>query len=128
MTFGLFFADYDLDGREDLFQANGHLEQEINQVQPSQHYAQPPQLFWNCGPDCRASFVAVPEQRLGDLAAPTSATILVGPEGGLERAEIEAAATAGFQPVRLGPRILRTETAALAILAAMQTLWGDFRA
>ncbi len=70
LTFGLFFFDYDLDGRLDLFQANGHLEREINQVQPSQHYAQPPQLFWNCGADCRASFVAVPEQRLGDLAAP----------------------------------------------------------
>jgi hypothetical protein len=70
LTFGLFFFDYDLDGRLDLFQANGHLEQEINQVQPSQHYAQPPQLFWNCGADCRASFVPVAGPRLGDLAAP----------------------------------------------------------
>jgi len=70
LSFGLFFFDYDLDGRLDLLQANGHLESEINQVQPSQHYAQPAQLFWNCGSDCRASFVPVPEDRLGDLAKP----------------------------------------------------------
>ncbi len=49
LTFGVFFFDYDLDGRLDLFHANGHLEHEISKVQPSQHYAQPAQLFWNCG-------------------------------------------------------------------------------
>lgn len=52
--------------------------------------------------------------------------ILVGPEGGLTDAEIAAATRAGFEPVRLGPRVLRTETAAPALLAAMQALWGDF--
>ncbi len=56
LTFGLFFFDYDLDGRLDLFQANGHLEKEINLVQPSQTYAQPGQLFWNCGARCRNRF------------------------------------------------------------------------
>ncbi|VFM97787.1 MAG: Repeat domain-containing protein [Candidatus Kentron sp. G] len=56
LTFGLFFFDYDLDGRLDLFQANGHLEQEINLVQSSQYYEQSPQLFWNRGPDARSSF------------------------------------------------------------------------
>jgi enediyne biosynthesis protein E4 len=56
LTFGLFFFDYDLDSRLDLFQANGHLETEINLVQPSQTYAQPGQLFWNCGSDCRNRF------------------------------------------------------------------------
>ncbi|MGD2111947.1 MAG: VCBS repeat-containing protein, partial [Gammaproteobacteria bacterium] len=49
LTFGLFFFDFDLDGRLDLFQTNGHLETEINVVQPSQTYAQSAQLFWNCG-------------------------------------------------------------------------------
>jgi hypothetical protein len=49
LTFGLFFFDVDLDGRLDLLGANGHLEEEINKVQSSQHYAQPPQLFWNAG-------------------------------------------------------------------------------
>jgi hypothetical protein len=68
LTFGLFFFDYDLDGRLDLFQANGHLETEINVVQSSQTYAQPAQLFWNCGATCRSRFVPVAET--GDLATP----------------------------------------------------------
>jgi hypothetical protein len=68
LTFGLFFFDYDLDGRLDLFQANGHLESEINVVQPSQTYAQPAQLFWNCGDACRNRFVLVEES--GALATP----------------------------------------------------------
>ncbi len=49
LTFGLFLFDADLDGRLDLLQANGHVEDEINRVQPSQHHAQSAQLFWNCG-------------------------------------------------------------------------------
>ncbi|WP_303787365.1 16S rRNA (uracil(1498)-N(3))-methyltransferase [Azovibrio restrictus] len=53
--------------------------------------------------------------------------LLVGAEGGLEPGEMRAAAQAGFVPVSLGPRILRTETAGLAALAAIQTLWGDFK-
>jgi len=70
LSFGLFFFDYDLDGRLDLLQANGHLEEEINEIQPSQHYRQPAQLFWNCGREGRSCFVMVPEERLGDLARP----------------------------------------------------------
>ena len=49
----------------------------------------------------------------------------VGPEGGFSQAEIEQARLAGFQGVTLGPRVLRTESAALASLAAVQCLWGD---
>ena len=49
LTFGILFFDYDLDGRLDLFQSNGHLEDEISVVQASQSYEQPPQLFWNAG-------------------------------------------------------------------------------
>lgn len=52
--------------------------------------------------------------------------IVVGPEGGLNPDEQLLAANSGFIGVRLGPRILRTETAALTALAAIQTLWGDF--
>jgi 16S rRNA (uracil1498-N3)-methyltransferase len=52
--------------------------------------------------------------------------LLVGPEGGLAPREQEAARAAGFSELRLGPRVLRTETAAVAALAAMQALWGDF--
>jgi 16S rRNA (uracil1498-N3)-methyltransferase len=51
--------------------------------------------------------------------------VLIGPEGGLSHAEHAVATASGFTPVRLGPRILRTETAVLATLAALQLLWGD---
>lgn len=70
-----------------------------------------------------------PDAEIGlrDLARPAaSVTLLIGPEGGFSAAEAEAALRSGFTPVRLGARVLRTETAALAALAAMQTLWGDF--
>lgn len=52
--------------------------------------------------------------------------LLAGPEGGLSAAEADTAHRWNFQSVRLGPRILRTETAALAALAAIQLRWGDF--
>lgn len=68
------------------------------------------------------------QQSLHDLTPPTdSVHLLIGPEGGLCREEMELAQRCGFTGVRLGPRILRTETAPLAALAAMQVLWGDFR-
>lgn len=57
LTFGVVFIDYDLDGRLDLFAANGHVEPEINRVQSSQQYAQSSQFWWNCGNDCERSFV-----------------------------------------------------------------------
>ena len=60
------------------------------------------------------------------LNAPIEAlSLLVGPEGGLSPTERELAVSAGFQRLRLGPRILRTETAALTALAALQGIWGD---
>lgn len=65
LTFGLFFFDCDLDGRLDLFTANGHLEEDINKVQASQFYEQPPQLFWNSGPDSTTEFVQVPLDKTG---------------------------------------------------------------
>lgn len=64
---------------------------------------------------------------LRDLPRPREPIeLLVGPEGGLTDAEADAARRAGYQPLRLGPRVLRTETAAPALLAAVQALWGDF--
>ena len=54
-------------------------------------------------------------------------TLLTGPEGGFSEKERIIAKAAGFIPVRLGSRILRTETASIAALAAVQMLWGDFR-
>lgn len=52
-------------------------------------------------------------------------TLLIGAEGGLSASELSIARAAGFSGVRFGPRILRTETAGIAALAAMQALWGD---
>jgi len=54
-------------------------------------------------------------------------TLLTGPEGGFSNTERDAAKLAGFTPVKLGARVLRTETASLAALATVQMLWGDFR-
>ncbi|GMG87777.1 16S rRNA (uracil(1498)-N(3))-methyltransferase [Biformimicrobium ophioploci] len=58
--------------------------------------------------------------------APASATLLVGPEGGLSAEEIGSAESAGFQALALGPRVLRTETAPVAALSVLQFFWGDF--
>ncbi|HET8691111.1 MAG TPA: 16S rRNA (uracil(1498)-N(3))-methyltransferase, partial [Steroidobacteraceae bacterium] len=52
--------------------------------------------------------------------------LLVGPEGGLEDAEVAAAVAAGFHPCSLGPRVLRSETAAIAAIAVLQSVAGDF--
>jgi 16S rRNA (uracil1498-N3)-methyltransferase len=64
---------------------------------------------------------------LSALARPAAGvTLLVGPEGGFDDGEVSAACAAGFRPLQLGPRVLRTETAGLAALAAIMALWGDF--
>lgn len=65
LKFGTLFCDLDLDGRLDLLSANGHLEDEIHRVQPSQHYEQPPHIFWNCGPGEATEFVPIPEEKCG---------------------------------------------------------------
>lgn len=66
-------------------------------------------------------------KQLAQLPKPTSQIqLLIGAEGGLSAHEIETATTHGFQSTLLGPRVLRTETAALAAIASMHTLWGDF--
>lgn len=67
------------------------------------------------------------ETTLAGLAPAKQVQLLIGAEGGLDPQEVIAARQAGFQAVRLGPRVLRTETAGLAALAALQALWGDFR-
>jgi 16S rRNA (uracil1498-N3)-methyltransferase len=60
-----------------------------------------------------------------DLPA-VSVWLLAGPEGGFTAEEEAAAVTVGWRPLRLGPRTLRTETAGLAALAALQTRFGDY--
>ena len=69
------------------------------------------------------------KKRLRDFPEATqcsSLTVMVGPEGGFAPEEEAAALVAGLVPLKLGGRILRTETAALAAVAAMQALWGDY--
>ena len=64
--------------------------------------------------------------RIADLASTgTQITVLIGPEGGLADVEQQAAVKAGFTPVRLGPRVLRTETAAVCALTLLQQKFGD---
>ena len=65
-------------------------------------------------------------RRIEDVSRPAGgATVLIGPEGGLSDAEQEDALTAGFTAVNLGPRVLRTETAAIASLTLLQREFGD---
>ncbi len=80
-------------------------------------------------PDAETKVTLAPtaEVSFKELPTPTgNICLLVGAEGGLTEDEIALAASQGFTPVRLGKRILRTETAPLAAIATMQTIWGDF--
>ena len=79
---------------------------------------------------CRAVLLPEASASLASAIAgtdqPREVALLVGPEGGLEETEVERALDCGFRAVRLGPRVLRTETAGLAALSALQGLAGDF--
>ncbi len=66
LKFGTLFVDVDLDGRLDIVSANGHLENEINKVQVSQQYEQPPHFFWNCGPASKTEFCPVSKEKCGE--------------------------------------------------------------
>ncbi len=70
---------------------------------------------------------SAPGSLAGLASLPTKVELLIGPEGGLDDDELSAARTAGFTPVRLGPRVLRTETAAVVALSVLQALWGDLQ-
>lgn len=64
-------------------------------------------------------------QRIADVDADGGATVLIGPEGGLAEVEQDAALRSGFKAVRMGPRVLRTETAAVCALTLLQQKFGD---
>ena len=77
--------------------------------------------------ETKVTLAPTAEVSFKELPTPTgNVCLLVGAEGGLTENEIALAASQGFTPVRLGKRILRTETAPLAAIATMQTIWGDF--
>jgi 16S rRNA (uracil1498-N3)-methyltransferase len=82
-------------------------------------------------PDFQKCFMLLPGARKGlrDFRGPSvlgRINLLVGPEGGFDADEEAAALAAGFIPLRLGKRLLRTESAGLAGLAAMQAVYGDY--
>lgn len=81
-----------------------------------------------CGEELRLLLWEEESRPLAEVlpaAAPRDVAVLVGPEGGFSAAEVAAARRAGFVPVGLGPRILRSETAGLAVAAVLQYLYGD---
>ena len=84
---------------------------------------------WLAQADCRAHPHVLLDPQAdrgpGQLAVTRAVTLIAGPEGGFTDSEREAAFAAGCQGMRLGPRVLRTETAAVAALAVLQALYGD---
>ena len=87
---------------------------------------------WLTRPGGGVGFILSPHAgaSLSDLALSPSdrpVRLLVGPEGGLAPREVERARETGFTGLRLGPRVLRTETAALVALSVLQARWGDLR-
>jgi len=64
---------------------------------------------------------------IGNINAPHKVWMMIGPEGGFDEIEQVVAQKEGWRSVGLGPRVLRTETAALSAVSAMQTLWGDYQ-
>ncbi len=97
---------------------------DIPQVQPITALRQ-----WLTTTDAQRKFILDPGVSASQFgAAVRRVALLVGPEGGFSAAELEAARAAGFQALRLGPRVLRTETAPLAAIALLQARWGDMQA
>lgn len=82
---------------------------------------------WLQGVDTQARFVLHhrTELSLCEVKPPQSVAIVIGPEGGLTDTEIDLSTQHQFQPLALGPRVLRTETAPLAAISVLQFLWGD---
>lgn len=95
-------------------------------VLPSIH---PPMLLgdWLARTEAELKLVLHPiAEPLTSHVRPATLAFLIGPEGGLSEAEVAEAQRAGYQAARLGPRVLRTETAPVAALSVAQQLWGDF--
>jgi len=95
----------------------------IPQIHAPLHFSE-----WCTACHSELKFILHPHEQkpLRDYAAPQSLALIVGPEGGFSEVEVEQVINEGFHGLTLGPRILRTETAALAALSVFQFQWGDF--
>lgn len=83
---------------------------------------------WSCSSETPTFYLdPLADTTLSTLQKLDHMALIIGPEGGLSPSEIDALKHDGAQALRLGPRVLRTETAGPAAIAAMQTLWGDFQ-
>lgn len=106
----------------------GACEQSGRRRLPALASAQPLEVWLAATPPGALLLDPRAPQALAQLARPgPEVTLLVGPEGGLSPRERDLAARHGVHGVRLGPRILRAETAPLAAIAVLQALWGDLR-
>lgn len=98
-------------------------------ILPQLHEVQPlAQVLDACTAELRLMLweaETLPLQRALPARRPASAALLVGPEGGFSKTEAELARHRGFQPVGLGPRILRSETAGFAVASILQYIYGD---
>ena len=110
LKFGVVFVDADLDGRLDLLQANGHIEDQIAVTQPSQRFAQSAQLFWNRGAGTagprRGCYLEMPKDRLGALVTP-----IVGRAAAYADFDADGDADLVLTQPKGGPLLLRNEQA-----------------
>ena len=92
-------------------------------IHAPQHFAE-----WckQCDADLKFTLHPHKQKPLSEYQSPESLALLVGPEGGFSETEVEQSLALNFNGLTLGPRVLRTETAALAALSVFQFQWGDF--
>lgn len=101
-------------------------EQSLRSIPPDIAAPQPLEAWLkHCTADLKLVLHPHQEAPLDTYTTPQSVAVLIGPEGGLTEAEIELALSYGFKRLRLGPRVLRTETAPVAVCTLLNYLWGD---
>lgn len=102
-----------------------YLHKYLNELKNLSNFAEN-ELFLLASPHKNQQTILLKDLAKNKDFQPTKITLLLGPEGGFSDAELAIAEQANFKNFVLGKRILRTETAGLAIISALQTLWGDF--